>query len=75
MSDDFVYQDMLPAGHHDDTPYRLLTTDGVSTIRAGGRELLEVDPAVLTLLTAEAMRDISHFLRPGHLAQLRGDPR
>ncbi len=71
MSDDFVYQDMLPAGHHDDTPYRLLTTDGVSTSRAGGRELLEVDPAVLTLLTAEAMRDMSHFLRPGHLAQLR----
>ena len=71
MSNDFVYQDMLPAGQHDDTPYRLLTTDGVSTIRAGGRELLEVDPAVLTMLTAEAMRDISHFLRPGHLAQLR----
>jgi fumarate hydratase class I len=71
VSDDFVYQDMLPAGHHEDTPYRLLTTDGVSTIRAGGRELLEVDPGVLTLLTAEAMRDISHFLRPGHLAQLR----
>jgi len=71
VSDDFVYQDMLPAGHHGDTPYRLLTTDGVSTSRAGGRELLEVDPAVLTLLTAEAIRDISHFLRPGHLAQLR----
>ena len=71
MSDDFVYQDMLPAGQHDDTQYRLVTTDGVSTSRAGGRELLEVDPAVLTLLTAEAMRDISHFLRPGHLAQLR----
>jgi fumarate hydratase class I len=71
VSDDFVYQDMLPAGHHEDTPYRLLTTDAVSTVSAGGREVLEVDPAALRLLTAEAMRDISHFLRPGHLAQLR----
>ncbi len=62
---------MLPAGEHHDTPYRLLTSDGVRPIEAAGRQLLEVDPAVLTLLTAEAMRDIAHFLRPGHLAQLR----
>ncbi len=62
---------MLPAGAHHDTPYRLLTSDGVRPIEAAGRQLLEVDPAVLTLLTAEAMRDIAHFLRPGHLAQLR----
>jgi fumarate hydratase class I len=29
-----------------------------------------VDPKVLTLLTREAIRDISHLFRPGHLAQL-----
>ena len=52
-------------------PYRLLTTDGVRTVEAAGRRFLEVDPAALTLLTAEAMRDIAHLLRPGHLAQLR----
>jgi fumarate hydratase class I len=62
---------MLPSGEHHDTPYRLLTTDGVRTVEAAGRTFLEVDPAVLSLLTAEAMRDIAHFLRPGHLAQLR----
>ena len=62
---------MLPMGEHHDTPYRLLTTDGVRTVEAAGRHFLEVDPAVLSLLTAEAMRDIAHFLRPGHLAQLR----
>ncbi len=62
---------MLPAGGHDDTPYRLVTTDGVRSVEAAGRRFLEVDPALLTLLTAEAMRDIAHFLRPGHLTQLR----
>ena len=34
---EFEYQELLPVGHHDDTPYRLLTTDGVSTLEAGGR--------------------------------------
>src|SRR6185436_3643503 len=29
-----------------------------------------VEPAALTRLAREAMRDIAHFLRPGHLAQL-----
>ena len=67
---EFQYQDMLPLGP-DDTQYRLLTTDGVSTFEAGGRRFLRVDPAALTLLTAEAMRDIAHYLRPAHLQQLR----
>src|SRR4029453_13805796 len=40
-------------------------------VEAAGRRFLEVAPALLPLLTAEAMRDIAHFLRPGHLAQLR----
>ena len=66
---DFVYQDPLPLGP-DDTTYRLLTPDGVSTFEAGGHTFLSVDPALLTLITSEAMRDIAHLLRPGHLAQL-----
>src|SRR5690349_9028021 len=32
---------------------------------------LQVEPAAIQQLTAEAMHDISHYLRPGHLAQLR----
>jgi fumarate hydratase, class I len=67
---EFAYQDMLPLGP-DETPYRLLTTDYVSTFTAGGRRFLEVDPEALTLVTRRAMHDISHLLRPGHLAQLR----
>ena len=66
----FEYQELLPAGHHDDTPYRLLTTEGVSTFEAAGRTFLKVAPEALTLLTREAMVDIAHLLRPGHLAQL-----
>ncbi len=66
---DFTYQDVLPLGP-DETPYRLLTTDGVSTFVAGGETFLRVEPEALTLLTRQAMHDIAHMLRPGHLAQL-----
>ncbi len=66
----FQYQDILPLGA-DETPYRLVTKDHVSTFEAGGRTFLQVDPEALTLLTEHAMRDIAHLLRPGHLAQLR----
>ena len=64
---EFVYQDLLPLGP-DDTPYRLLTADDVSTFEAAGKRFLQVEPEALTLLTREAMRDIAHLLRPGHLA-------
>ncbi|MCI0573308.1 MAG: fumarate hydratase, partial [Myxococcaceae bacterium] len=60
---------MLPLGE-DTTPYRLLTKDFVSTFEAAGRTFLKVEPEALTLLTREAMRDIAHLLRPGHLQQL-----
>jgi fumarate hydratase class I len=67
---DFQYQDLLPLGP-DATPYRKLTSDHVSTFEAAGKTFLKVEPEALTLLAREAMRDISHLLRPGHLAQLR----
>jgi len=67
---DFAYTDLLPLGA-DPTPYRLLTSEGVSTFEANGRTFLQVEPEALRLLAAEAMHDISHMLRPAHLAQLR----
>jgi fumarate hydratase class I len=67
---EFQFQDMLPLGA-DDTPYRQLSCDGVSTFDAGGHRFLRVDPKVLTALTREAMVDIAHLFRPAHLAQLR----
>jgi len=66
---DFAYTDLLPLGT-DETPYRLLTTEGVSTVEAAGRTFLQVEPEALRLLTDTAMRDIAHLLRPAHLAQL-----
>ncbi|MEO8696671.1 MAG: fumarate hydratase [Acidimicrobiales bacterium] len=68
---EFVYQELLQIDHHDTTPYRLLTTEGISTFSGGGHDFVQVEPAALTLLAREAMRDIAHLLRPGHLAQLR----
>ncbi|HEX2658858.1 MAG TPA: fumarate hydratase [Polyangia bacterium] len=67
----FEFQEILPsAPHHDDTPYRLLTRDGVSTFEAQGKTFVSIEPAALTRLAREATRDIAHLLRPGHLAQL-----
>jgi fumarate hydratase class I len=66
---DFVFTELLPLGP-DETPYRLITTEGVSTIDTSAGRFLKVDPAALTLLTEEAMRDIAHLLRPEHLQQL-----
>jgi fumarate hydratase class I len=68
----FQYQDMLALGEAaTSTPYRLLTSDHVSTFEALGRTFLRVEPEALTLLTRQAMTDIAHLLRPSHLAQLR----
>ncbi len=68
-SPDFDFADLLPLGE-DTTPYRLLTTDGVEEIELGGRTFLQVDDEAMRALSAEAIRDISHLLRPGHLQQL-----
>ncbi|MFF8283523.1 fumarate hydratase [Streptomyces albus] len=69
-SPEFSYTDLLPTGE-DPTPYRLITSEGVSTIEAGGRTFLKVEPEALRKLAAEAIHDIQHYLRPEHLAQLR----
>ncbi len=67
---DFAYADLLPTGP-DTTPFRALGSGGVEVAEALGRRFLRVEPEALTLLAREAMREIAHFLRPGHLAQLR----
>ncbi len=71
---EFRYSDLLPthgSNGADETPYRLVTSEGVSTFEADGRTFLKVSPESIRRLTAEAMHDIAHYLRPGHLAQLR----
>ncbi|HVX16849.1 MAG TPA: fumarate hydratase [Acidimicrobiales bacterium] len=66
---EFSHTDVLPLGP-DETEYRLVTAEGVETLEAAGRTFLHVAPEAITRLTTEAMHDIAHFLRPGHLAQL-----
>jgi len=69
MSPNFSYSDLLPIGA-DTTKYRLVSKDGVSVIKLGDKEFLQVSPEALTLLTETAMHDISHYLRSEHLEQL-----
>lgn len=65
----FVYQDPLPLGP-DDTVYRQLSSDGITTATFEGKSILKVAPAVLTYLAREAFHDTNFFLRPKHLAQV-----
>ena len=67
---DFVFHEMFPLGA-DDTDYRTLTADHVGVEKFKGAEILTVEAEAITRLTAEAFADIAHFLRPGHLQQLR----
>ena len=69
MAPEFTYQDLLPIGE-DKTEYRLLSTEGVSTFTAEGREFLKVSPDAISNLTQAAIHDISHYLRAEHLQQL-----
>uniref|UniRef100_UPI003BACDFD5 fumarate hydratase n=1 Tax=Stappia sp. TaxID=1870903 RepID=UPI003BACDFD5 len=65
----YNHSTLFPLGK-DETPYRKLTSDFVSTETFRGEEVLVVEPEGLKLLAEEAFADINHFLRPGHLAQL-----
>ncbi len=61
----------------DATPYRKLSSEGVRVEHALGRDILVVDREALRKLSEQALIDINHLLRPGHLAQLAkilGDP-
>jgi len=66
---DYMYKKLLQIGK-DTTPYRLITSDYVSTMEVDGKTILKVEDEALRLLASEAMADIAHLLRPGHLAQL-----
>ncbi|MCH9720022.1 MAG: fumarate hydratase [Actinomycetia bacterium] len=66
---EFVYSPMLPLGP-DETEYRLLSTDGVEQLDLGGQPFLRVSPEALRLVAFQAIADVQHLLRPGHLQQL-----
>ena len=66
---EFEFTEILPLGA-DDTTYRLISTEGVSTFDTPEGTFLKVSPEAITLLTETAMKDIAHLLRPAHLKQL-----
>jgi fumarate hydratase class I len=61
---------LFPLGK-DNTPYRKLDVTGVRTEKVLGRDVLVVPAEALKRLAEEAYADINHYLRPGHLQQLR----
>ena len=69
MSPTFSYSDLLPLGE-DTTQYRSLGSDGVSVVKLGDKEFLQVAPEAIAKLTETAIHDINHYLRPDHLQQL-----
>ncbi len=66
---EFEFTELLPLGA-DETTYRLIGTEGVSTFETPQGTFLQVSPEAITQLTEQAMKDIAHLLRPAHLKQL-----
>src|SRR5579859_7204112 len=66
----FLYSPIFPLGP-DRTPWKKLAIDGVRTATCDGQTVLKITPEALSELAFQAFRDVSHLLRPGHLAQLR----
>ena len=67
----FSYQDPFPLGT-DDTEYRLLSKEGVSTATFEGKEILKIEPSALAYIAQHAIRDTSFLLRAKHLKQVAG---
>src|ERR1700677_4948447 len=66
----YKHTPLFPLGA-DTTPYRKITTDGVRVEQVLGKDMLVVSREALRALSEAAFGDINHYLRPGHLKQLR----
>ncbi|HJM35066.1 MAG TPA: fumarate hydratase [Acidimicrobiales bacterium] len=69
----FNFTDLLPltSDPYTTTNFRKLSEEGVKVVEGPhGKEFVEVSDEAIRLLTATAMRDIAHLLRPEHLAQV-----
>lgn len=73
---EFNYQKDFPL-QGDNTEYRKISSEYVSTVNFEGREILKIDPKALEVLAEEALSDVSFYLRKAHLekvAQILEDP-
>ena len=76
MNPEFKYAPMFQLGK-DDTEYRLLSKEGVSTAEFEGKEIVKVSKEALTLLAQQAFHDVEFMLRRAHneqVAQILTDP-
>src|SRR5882724_8391591 len=66
----YKHTPLFPLGK-DDTPYKKISPDGVRVETVLGKDMLVVSHDALRTLSEAAFVDINHYLRPGHLKQLR----
>ncbi|WP_027583137.1 fumarate hydratase [Bradyrhizobium sp. Ai1a-2] len=66
----YKHTPLFPLGQ-DTTPYKKVTAEGVRVEKVLGRDMLVVSREALRALSEAAFGDINHYLRPGHLKQLR----
>ena len=74
---DFNYAPMFQKGK-DETEYRLLSKEGISTAEFEGKQILKVSPEALTLLAQQAFHDVEFMLRREHnkqVAAILNDPK
>ena len=66
----YKHTPLFPLGA-DTTPYKKITADGVKVEKVLGKDMLVVSREALRALSEAAFGEINHYLRPGHLKQLR----
>src|SRR5687767_8594482 len=66
----YKHTPLFPLGP-DTTPYKKITAEGVRVEKVLGKDMLVVSREALRALSEAAFGDINHYLRPGHLKQLR----
>src|SRR6202046_4608864 len=66
----YKHTPLFPLGK-DQTPYRRIAAEGVRVERVLGEEVLVVPREALRALAEAASTDITHLLRPAHLASLK----
>ncbi|SEC52088.1 fumarate hydratase [Bradyrhizobium erythrophlei] len=66
----YKHTPLFPLGA-DTMPYKKVTSEGVRVEKVLGKDMLVVSREALRALSEAAFGDINHYLRPGHLKQLR----
>jgi fumarate hydratase class I len=66
----YKHTPLFPLGP-DTAPYKKITGEGVRVEKVLGKDMLVVSREALRALSEAAFGDINHYLRPGHLKQLR----